>query len=143
MKIIRFPMETNANVISRAFNNVFENHNIPKEQQKEAKTWRFVRQEVSKNMFPKITGRPIPIINRGFNPPREIVKMSFTKDMFKSIYPWNVKTDKLKFAHLKKILIKNEITIGVFKELVSVLAVKEPAIKKAIQVAMANQFGGF
>jgi len=143
MLIEKFSNETDRNVISNAFKTAFERHNIPKEQQKDAKTWHNIRQEVSQSMFPRVTGRPVPMVNRGIKPTREIIKMAFSRDKFPGIYPWNAKTDKLKFAFLKRALARNEVSITHFKEFASVLDVKEAAIKKAIKAIMVNQFGGF
>ena len=140
MKLVKFPEESNSGVINRAYNIVFQKHKIPESQQKEAKDWLFIRQEVSQFMANKVLGHTKPIKNRGFNPPREIIRLAFQQDLVPQLYHGKLKTSKQKFAYLSKLFLRKEINLSTFTEYAKVLDVKERQIKATITQSLKSLF---
>ena len=142
MKSQNFAGETDGDTIKNAVLEALSIHKVPVTQIKEAKNWFFIRREVSRIMSSKITGRAIPIMNRGFKPPREIIKLAFTQDTPPSLYHGKIRTSRQKFAVLTKALLRKEIDVYTFTDYAGALDIKEKQIDAVINCSLKAIFGG-
>ena len=140
MKFVKFPTDTNANVLNRAFEKSFEKFKVPIEERKDAKEWHFVKQDVSKQMGYKLLGRPVPIKNRGMKPTIEVLRMAHTTDLPRTIYPRKAKTSIQKFQILQKLLLVGEIDFPTFKEFSQVLDINTKKIQQTVNQALSKLF---
>jgi len=140
MRSLTLGIETERNILNRAFKISFAKFKIPKEEQKAAKKWNNVRQDVSKQMSSKLVGRPVPIINRGIKPTNEVLRMTFTSDLPKTIYPRQAKNNTQKFQILRKLLLKGELKFPMFKEYAESLNITDKTIQKTVNQALNNLF---
>ena len=140
MKFIKFPTDTNNDVLNRAFEKTFEKLKVPIDERKDAKDWHSVRHDVSNQMGCKILGRPIPIKNRGMRPTQEVLRMAYTNDLPKTIYPRKAKLPIQKFQILQKLLYTGEIDFTTFKEFSQVLDIDTKKIQQTINQALTKLF---
>ena len=142
MKIQNFSGDSDRDTINNAISQALTLHKVPESQHKEAKDWFYIRQEVSKIMSVRATGRATPIMNRGFKPPREIIKLAFTNDTAPQLYHSKLRTSKQKFAVLSKAFIRRDISVDVFTDYAKAIDIKEKQINTVINNSLKTLFGG-
>lgn len=106
--------------VNNAFEKAFDIHAVPESLKKEAKSWSFIKREVSDIMTKKVFGRVQPIIHSIGGNSRPIY-MEKHMSPFIGCYPKWVDTDTDKLKYLNEQLDSEDMRMDIYLELVSVL----------------------